>query len=283
MKVILALAMGGRADPAILAHAAAAGRDGAHIDVCHVRRDPRDTIPVIGEGLSPEIMERMIAEGEEENARRAAVARSAFDGWREAAGIARRESPSVSDGLTTRWIESVGRPEEVAAVAGRLADLVVAARPAAGRGEDQRLVEAVLFGSGRPALLVPPDQPVAGGGGAIFWNGSAEAARAVAAALPMLRRAERVHIMEVDEKLGPEAAQAGLPDYLAWHGIAAETTRLEADYREPGEALLAEALRVGARLIVMGAYTHSRMRQLILGGVTSHLLTACPVPVMLAH
>ncbi len=282
MAVILAVVTGGDADATLLDHATIA-LDGGHVEVLHVKRDPREAIPLVGEGLSPDLVQRMLDEATQDAGRRAHHARTTFDAWVDRSGAAFSAEPAASAALTTRWTETVGRLESIVPTAGRLADLIVLSRPGTSGADGQGVVEAALFGSGRPVLLVPPGASVRRDEAAIFWNGSAEAARAVGAALPALRRSTKVHILRLDEHPDATPAKSELADYLAWHGISASVATLAADYRDPGEALLQEAARLGANLIVMGAYTHSRMRQMILGGVTSHVMTAASVPILLSH
>ena len=282
MAVILAVVTGTDADATLLDHAAMA-LDGGQVEVLHVRRDPRDAIPLVGEGLSPDLVQRMLDEATHDADRRAHQARATFDAWRERSGAAVAAEPGAPEALTTRWTETVGRLERIVPTTGRLVDLIVLSRPGTSGVDGQEAVEAALFGSGRPVLLVPQDAPMRRDVAAIFWNGSAEATRAVAAALPALQRCDAVHILQLEEHPDAAPARSPLADYLAWHGIIASLTALAADYRDPGEALLQEAARLGANLIVMGAYTHSRMRQMVLGGVTSHVMTAASVPILLSH
>ena len=280
MAVVLAVLTGSDDDASVLDHAAVA-LGGGHIQVRHVRRDPREAIPLVGEGLSPDLVQRMLDEAAHDSDRRSARARAAFDDWRERSGVAIRSVPNGTAAPTAEWIETTGRVEDIGPTFGRLADLIVLAAP--GSDGDQGTIEAALFGSGRPVLLVPRGMPVTTGDAAVFWNGSAEAARAVGAALPILARCGMVHILRIDADPDVEAPEPELTAYLAWHGISAAVRTLAPDYREPGEALLEEAGRLGATLVVMGAYTHSRMRQMILGGVTRHVLGHAPVPILLTH
>ncbi len=106
----------------------------------------------------------------------------------------------------------------------------------------------------------------------VAWNGTAESAAAVAGAMPWLERAEAVRVLYADEyqRRGPEAA--GLLDYLAWHGVKADSAQFKPLNNSVGAGLLAASAEFGADLQVMGAYSHSRLRQLILGGVTRHVL-----------
>ena len=117
----------------------------------------------------------------------------------------------------------------------------------------------------------------------IGWNRSAQAARAVHAALPMLERAGDVVILSVETgaKRGPSAEQ--MARYLAWHEVKAEVREFAPDNRSVGEVLLAEAEAAECDLLVTGAYSHSRLRDLLLGGVTRHVLAEADIPVLLAR
>jgi nucleotide-binding universal stress UspA family protein len=132
--------------------------------------------------------------------------------------------------------------------------------------------------------VAPPSVPGAlGGKVAISWNGSAQAARAVSAALPYITRSDGVVILTVESDRTSASAAPELAAYLAWHGVRAETKIFAPADRAVGAALLKECADAGADLLVMGAYTHSRVRQLILGGVTRHVLAEAAVPLFMAH
>ena len=119
---------------------------------------------------------------------------------------------------------------------------------------------------------------------AISWNGSAQAARAVGSALEMITRAEKVTVLTAESARTSAARAPELVAYLEWHRIAPDTRTFSIEGRQPGGAdLLAECVRIGADLLVMGAYTHSRVRQLILGGVTRHVLEEAEIPLFMAH
>ncbi|MFQ5958687.1 MAG: universal stress protein, partial [Alphaproteobacteria bacterium] len=178
-----------------------------------------------------------------------------------------------------------GRDEDLTALAGRVADLIVVAR--AGKDDDVPLrttLEAALLESGRPLFVVPPEGirgPLTTV--AIGWNGSAEAARAVTHALPLLAKAEHVAVVSVEEGVRPGPSADDLVDYLAWHDLSATTHAMKAGYGSTGEALLAEAAEIGAGLMVMGAYTHTRLRRMIFGSATEHMLNAADIPVFMMH
>ena len=145
-------------------------------------------------------------------------------------------------------------------------------------------LNAALFETGRRVLVAPLLAPTSLGRNiAIAWNGSAEASRAVANAIPFLTRSEAVIILAAETDKTPHSTAGELATYLAWHSIAAEIGDFSPERPSVGEALLGEATSRGADLLVMGGYSHSRMRQLILGSVTRHVLTAAELPVLMAH
>ncbi len=117
----------------------------------------------------------------------------------------------------------------------------------------------------------------------VAWNGASESARAVALALPFLHAAGEILVLEVEggSVLGPDAQD--LRTYLTRHGISSQSKTLAQDGAETGQVILDEAASFGADLIIKGAYTHSRLRQMIFGGATKLLLAAAPIPVLMAH
>jgi nucleotide-binding universal stress UspA family protein len=142
----------------------------------------------------------------------------------------------------------------------------------------------VLFGTGRPILLVPRRwRGDLFGNAVIAWKSGAEAARAIGAALPLLEKSAAVTIFAATEHDIAPASSEGLVDYLRWHGIAAGAMAFPDGAPSVGEALLAAAGHAKADLLVMGAYTTSRLRELVFGGVTRHVLQHAALPVLLAH
>lgn len=261
-------------------------RDGeAHVEVMHARADPRLAVPLVGEGMSGAMIEELIDLTEKESAVRAAAAHDMFEQARETGGIALSDTPATgpATGPTASWAEEVGAEDEILVRRGRLADLLVVARPTA-HAEAPSVVSfnAAVFESGRP-VLVAPTRPVASMGRrvAISWNGSAEAARAVSAAMPLLKRAESVRILNVDTEDAAGEGNASLAEFLGWHGVSAEHRAILAEEGPTGAAIIAAC--GDADLLVMGAYTHSRLLQLILGGVTRHVLENSQLPLLMAH
>jgi len=167
----------------------------------------------------------------------------------------------------------------------RVFDMIVLARPGPEWQSPAMLtLESALFESGRPVLIAPPSPPRSLGSHILVaWNSSTEQARTMADAMPFLRMAERVTIVTVEGSsvAGPSAEQ--MTRSLAMNGVAAEPITLKPGKRPAGEVLLGKADELGCDLIVKGAYTQSRLRQMIFGGTTRHILANARLPVLMAH
>lgn len=158
-------------------------------------------------------------------------------------------------------------------------------------GDNWRIAvfEGVLFGSGRPVLLVPPSWKglELGRNVVVAWNGKREAARALADAAPLLDKADLVTIMTVDAQpsvdgVGP-APGADIAAHLARRGLRVEVRNLDGLGRDSSDILMEGAARIGADLIVMGGYGRARLREWIFGGVTRAVIENAQVPVFMSH
>ncbi len=172
----------------------------------------------------------------------------------------------------------------------RFSDLVVLPQPyGEGRGHDlEAITEAALFNGAVPVLIVPDGAEVTGQfkNIVIAWNESAEALRAIRAALPFLQAADLVSIAIIDPpQHGPERSDPGgaLSQMLARHGVRAEVSVLARTMPRVSDILNRHVRDKDADLVVMGAYGHSRFRESILGGATRHMLEVAEVPVLMAH
>jgi nucleotide-binding universal stress UspA family protein len=176
---------------------------------------------------------------------------------------------------------------DIATREARTADVFVAMRPNGSSQEPEQLVESVLFGTGRHLFLVPEHKAAAPAFDHIMiaWDGGREAARAVAEALPYLRKAETVSIVVVDDdEPVEERATIGkdIVEHLLHHGVGAAVHRVMKD-GSVGSTLIAECKRLKPDLIVMGGYGHSRLREWLLGGASYEMLHNAPVPLVIAH
>lgn len=152
-------------------------------------------------------------------------------------------------------------------------------------GGTRAFVDEVVLGCGRPVLLVPHGGAPVGFGEHVLvaWNGSRESTGAVHDALPLLRNARRVVLAAADGS-GQQATDLdAIIAHLGRHGVAAETRRLHASGGAAGDALLGLAAETGADLLLMGAWGHSRLREMVLGGVTAHVSRHSTLPVLMAH
>lgn len=259
-----------------------AGLFGAHVTALHVRPDPTSAVPLIGEGMSGAMVEEMLNTAEKQGRDAAAAVHAVYDDLRGRHAIAEQAAPPAET-VTTHWLEVVGHEEEVIAHKGRVADLVVMGHAGTGLDDSSGLsLNAALLDSGRPLLLAPAAMPgTLGKRVVVAWNGSAESGRAVASALPILEKAEAVTVLTVNEHDSLACADE-LVAFLGWHGITAQHRDVPAG-GNAGMAVLDACKDAAADMLVMGAYTHSRLRQLILGGVTRHVLSHAAIPVLLSH
>ncbi len=261
----------------------------AHVHCLHVRVDARDVAPLAGEGLSGAMIEEMMAATERESGDRAARVRALFEQFAATAGdvaIANSAETALKSGGPTLSFESIaGREEDVVAQQSRLYDMAVVPHPEAGEDVNSSdALHAVLFDSGRPVLIAPRVAPqTIGTRVCCAWNGTAESAAAMAAALPWLHRAEARRILYADEYQRRGPGVEGILAYLHWHEITAEAELFKPISKDVGAGLLAGATEFNADLLCMGAYSHSRLRQLILGGVTRHVLEKSEIPVLMCR
>ncbi len=257
----------------------------AHVTALHVRVDSRDVAPLAGEGLSGAMIEEMMSATEKESADRAHAVRGLFERFVAEHNVLVAEAKYESGVATASFASIIGREEDLVAQQARLADLTIVPHPEAGEDvSSSDALHAVLFDSGRPVLIAPHLAPQrVGSRVCIAWNGTAESAASVLAALPWAHRAEAVRVLTSDEyqRRGPGAAD--LLTYLALHGITADIATFRPVERDVGAGLLKAARDFGADLLSMGAYSHSRLRQLILGGVTRYILENADLPVMMSR
>lgn len=202
------------------------------------------------------------------------------------------EARMQKGGVKWEWRETEGDPSEVAVVHARYADLAIVGQndPDEEIPEPQLSVpERIVLEAGRPVLVIPyaGNFPKVGERVLVAWNASAQAIRAVNDALPLLDRAKKVIILAVNPKNGPrghgEVPGADIALHLARHGIKAEASHVFADDIDVGDMILSRAADEGTDLIVMGAYGHARLRELVLGGATRDILRHMTVPVLMSH
>jgi nucleotide-binding universal stress UspA family protein len=223
--------------------------------------------------------------------------------WAELLGRARQEAEAERKKVEARLRQSAKEIDlrtaealsrdlgRVAAVHARYADVAVMTRPQDGAGAELReeIVEGVLFHSGRPALIAPPGWKGTGIGKRVVvaWDASREATRALSEAQSILEKAEQIAVVTVDAKpkmFGHgDQPGANIAAHLSRRGLPAEVRNVDSMGRSASLAILEEATVLGADLVVMGGYAHSRLRELVFGGATRELLRSATVPLLMAH
>ena len=213
----------------------------------------------------------------------AAASRHHFETFMAGKGIFR--TAEGEPGTHFGWHEGELADDAFLGAYARSFDITVVGRPST-KENHARLatVEAALFESGRPVLVVPPTVPqTVARSVMIAWNRSTETARTVAMALPLLATAERIIVLEVEDWGTGAATGDDLARSLRRHGMNVASQKVTDKRSGPGPTVLAEAAASGCDLLVKGAYTQSRIRQMIFGGATSHILARTELPVFMAH
>jgi nucleotide-binding universal stress UspA family protein len=194
------------------------------------------------------------------------------------------------EGIGGEWRALEGSGTEIVPLHARYADLVILGQQDPdGPSATGAVLEAALFGAGRPVLVVPHIGRFerVGRHVLIAWNASREAARALGDALPLIADADRTTVLAVNPRYGlnghGEEPAADIALHLARHGLKATAEQILAPEIDDGEALLNAAAERDADLLVMGAYGHSPLREMVLGGVTRTLLRSMTLPVLLSH
>jgi nucleotide-binding universal stress UspA family protein len=194
-------------------------------------------------------------------------------------GSAAQNMPSFS------WLDSAPSGHDFVGSYGRVFDCIVLARPGdEWQSPSMVTLESALFESGRPVLIAPPSSPKSLATNVLVaWNCSTEQARATAFAMPLLLRANRVTVLTVEGATVPGPTGEQIARYLQLNGVSAQAVTERGPSRSAGEMILAYAASQGCDLIVKGAYTQSRLRQMIFGGTTRHILAKANLPVFTAH
>jgi nucleotide-binding universal stress UspA family protein len=210
-------------------------------------------------------------------------ARQIFESFMQKQNIPR--SVAKTEALSFGWLDDAPQSEDFVGSYGRVFDVIVMSRPDANETfVHNRALYSGLFDSGRPILLAPPWPPTEIATNVLIaWNRSTEQARATALAMPLLQKADRVTVLTViggTEVPGPSAEQ--LIHYLQRNGTAAEPMRIGLDGKNTGQAILTAAQSLDCDLLIKGAYTQSRLRQMIFGGATRHVLENAEIPVLFA-
>ena len=255
-----------------------------YLEAIHLRNSEPELVAAGADGFvaaAPELMAGL----EQEAAQRADQARDAFEAFMARHALKRLAEKSAGQGLCADW--RVVRSQGTSAIGhwGRLFDMVIVASANNTQPpHHSALLETALFESGRPVMIAPPKSPSQLGDNVVIaWNRSTETARTVALAMPFLKTASKVSVLTVEPGVVPGPAGEALASQLLHHGISADIVNTKAVDMRPGPTILSECQRLGADLLIKGAFTQSRIRQMIFGGATSHIINHGNLSVLMAH
>ena len=285
VRKILVLLSGVATEAAVLGTGMTVAKTfGAQLVGLFVRSDPSEALPFLGDGVSAQVIEQLMQAAKEGSDKASAKARLMFADAAAKAGLTLDESGSVAGLPSARFVDVSGHRDDVVAAHSRLSDIVVFGEGNAGAAGGSTL-EAAMMSAGRPVLIAPKACAIhVSGAVAIGWDDSAMAAHAVTASLPFLEKAKSVTILCIGDQIMEEKPGQLLADYLALHGIKADIQLVEQPAgRSVGGALLDQGERIGADLLVVGGYGHSRLREFIIGGATQHIRSHATIPVLMAH
>ena len=283
MKNLLAVIGDGSAGPVLEASLKVAKRFNSHIVGLHSLTTEYAVVfgGEMGFSISSEVDRTLEREGHE----RRDQARRLFRDFMTQQGVplgpaADHAGPSAS------WREEDGRQNAVVGMIGRVYDLIVVEQPEKLASIAEATLEDALFESGRPVMMVPKVAPAAiGECVAVAWNGSTETATTVALAMPFLDQAKEIVVVAVGPQHMPEPGPTGdeLARTLERHGHKVSLRTAFGRQKPQGESFLQEAVAAGADLMLKGAYTHSRIRQMIFGGATRHIIMESKIPVVMSR
>jgi nucleotide-binding universal stress UspA family protein len=189
-----------------------------------------------------------------------------------------------AQGIASEWRAADDSGPTAIGIIGRAYDMIVMPQPGALPKMPESVFETALFDSGRPVLVVPPRFNGLVGKRILFaWNGSTESARAISLAMPVLSRAESIDVLSVDGAMVPGPSSSEIADSLRSHGLKVTSQHVKPGTRTAGQTIVDTAIAGNCDLIVKGAYTQSRLRQMIFGGMTRHLILNSPLPVLFSY
>jgi nucleotide-binding universal stress UspA family protein len=258
---------------------------GAQLDVIFCRRPFRSEVPLMVDEMGSEWFSSTAKSFEKEEKRRVSKARKLFDRITAERNIPYQQYPNSAVMPAASWEVAARTPLDELILRAGATDMVVVGRSADSVGDLTRsLVETALFACGQPVMIAPREAPASIGTRILVgWNRSAPSARALKNAMPFLGRAQSVTLFMVSTgaKAGPEPAD--MASYLSLHGVNADIRVAPKGGTSVSEQLLSVAGEINADLLVMGAYSHSRLREFVLGGVTRDILNSAGLPVLMSR
>ncbi len=282
-RILVPIRLDGKGEN-VLDHALALAAKNSHIEVVHCRPGPKDLIP-FGVSVPAILREQITKSGDELASAEEARVVELFETYAKSrklkvVGVG---DPHPKSARSATFRVERGKQANIVSMRGRLADVIAVAKPDRDRAIGRNTLEAALMNTGSLVMMCPVEVPPAriGEHVAIAWNGSREAARALALAMPVLAEAKQISVLTLaGEKL--ELTGEHLLSYLGDHDLKASHLEIKSG-SNVGKTLIEGVGTAGADCLLMGAYGSSRGKELVLGGATQHIIDHASFPVFMAH
>ena len=259
-------------------------RNDGHLDLLYVQNNPEHLFPFSTLGLSASMRKTITESATAAAATEGEELKQGFLELCENYKISVQPRGSAIGKPTANFLVQTGRRDELIGQNGRLADLIIVPQPTRTTPPPSSF-EAALRESGRPVIMVQRDLvlDVPGKRLAIGWNSSKEAAQAISAMLNNLKRADKVYVLSSENRMKQPINADEACVYLKCQGVTAETAVINTKGQSPGEALLAKSRELECDRLIVGGYSRPKLRDIIMGGVTGHLLKHADMPVVFVH
>jgi hypothetical protein len=259
-------------------------RNDGHVDLLYVQNDPEHMLPFSTLGLSASMRQTIIESTAAATAKQADELKQSFLDLCERYKISVQPRGSGIGKPSADFLIRTGRRDDLIGKYGRLADLIIVPQPTKTTPPPSSF-EAALRESGRPVLMVQRDKvlDVPGKRLAIGWNSSKEAAQAISSMLNNLKRADKVYVLSSEKRMKQPINADDACVYLSCQGISAETAIIDTKRQSAGEALLTRSHELECDRLIVGGYSRPKIRDIIMGGVTGHLLKHADLPVIFVH
>ena len=259
-------------------------RNDGHVDLLYVQNDPEHMLPFSTLGLSASMRQTIIESTAAATAKQTDELKQSFLDLCQRYKISVQPRGSGIGKPSADFLIRTGRRDDLIGKYGRLADLIIVPQPTKTTPPPSSF-EAALRESGRPVLMVQRDKvlDVPGKRLAIGWNSSKEAAQAISSMLNNLKRADKVYVLSSEKRMKQPINADDACVYLSCQGITAETAIIDTKRQSAGEALLTRSRELECDRLIVGGYSRPKIRDIIMGGVTGHLLKHADLPVIFVH
>ncbi len=282
--ILLPIRESSTADSLMATAISMAVRNDGHLDLLYVQNESEHMIPFSSMGLSDSMRKTIIKSANESAHKESEGLKQRFANLCEKYSVPIQSREEGNGKVSANFLERTGQRDELIGLYGRLADLIIVPQPIKTTPPPSSF-EAALRESGRPVLMAQRNSvlDIPGKRLAIGWNSSKEAAQAVSSMLNNLKRADKVFVMSSENRMEQPVNAQDACIYLQRHGVPAEPALFNSKNMKTGEALLAKANEMECDRLIVGGYSRPKLRNIIMGSVTGHLLAHAKIPVIFIH